>query len=145
MGAPKLISRCFNCGERLFDRTWKLLVDGRRVSFGSDNFKYRGDKKYRLTCHKCKRYIELITDSWDEAEKLFSQMFSGTILYPIGELHEDDCYVLGWNVPVCEPPEVIHISDVDFDPDRYTHFSHQPDMRMIESEGKITPYPETDL
>jgi len=45
-----------------------------------------------------------------------------TVVYPASDYHEDYGPVLWWNFPVCEPPYVGNIDDVD----RFTHWSHMP-------------------
>lgn len=44
------------------------------------------------------------------------------LVYPAADYHEDYGTVLWWRFPVCEPPCVGNVDDID----NYTHFSRMP-------------------
>jgi hypothetical protein len=44
------------------------------------------------------------------------------VLYPASMYHEDFGPVLWWNIPVCEPPTVGNVDDIE----NHTHFSRMP-------------------
>ncbi len=125
MSAPRRLSRCFRCGQEMCERP---------------NLTYEENRVYRIKCHNCGQYIEFNAESYDEAFKLYNAMFEGQTIYPIEDLSEDDGVVLGYRLPVEEPPDIICNADPDFDENEYSHFTQLPFLRWIKKDGKIKPF-----
>lgn len=133
MSAPRPINRCFRCGEG-------MLADRPTMTQPIINLTYEENRIYRVECHKCGQYIEFNADSYEEAFSLYNAMFEGQTLYPIEDLHEDDGCVLGYRLPIEEPPDIIHILDIDYDENKYTHFAYLPQSRWIEKDGNVKEF-----
>jgi len=138
MSAPKRINHCFNCGADMFEgKPREIVEDGKRVSF-FPNLTYEENARYSVKCHKCGQYIEFNAKSYDAALEIYQAQFEGQTIHPIEELSEDDGFVLGYNLPIEEPPRIIHVLDTRLD--EHTHFSKIPTIRCVEVDGEIKKY-----
>lgn len=69
-------------------------------------------------------------DSWSEVEDFRVAAFQRThTLRPISEYEDDFGAVLGWKLPVCEPPIVSMPGEADW-PAGYGYFSRLPDLLL---------------